>query len=269
MIIYTGLPRSGTNLLKNILSQNTNLFVNHESVLPYIIYQVLNAPRLENLDKHFNYLENEISLKNKIDNFIVGGISKLESLENKTYIDHNKAWLKVLPALINLNYKVILSVRNIKDIFGSLEHQRNNNIIFDDLSFVNLNCTNPFLERVEYYVQNVPALYWGISFINELCQKTSLQKNVLIVKYEDFTSDPQKILNNIYDFIGVESFNHNLKNIPEENFPDQHVAARLLYSHKVGKEIKESKTYSFDATTSDFLNEKYFSYLKLLGYLND
>jgi len=268
MIIYTGLPRSGTNLLKNILSQNNELFVDHESVLFYIIFQVLNAPRLENLDKHFNYLENEITLKNKINNFIIGGISKLESLKNKTYIDHNKAWLKVLPYLIHLNYKVIISVRNIKDILGSIENQRKDNVIFDDLSFVNLNCTNPLLERIDYYTQNIPGLHWGISFINELCQNTRLQKNVLIIKYEDLTSNPQKTLNNVYDFIGIKKFDHDFKDIKEEGFPDMHVADRLLFSHKVNKQIKEGKTYSYDSTTNDFLNQKFFSYLKFLGYIN-
>lgn len=268
MVIYTGLPRSGTNLLKNILSQNNSLSISHESVLPYMVYQVLSAPKLENLDKHFNYLENEKSLKDKINNFIIGGISKLDSSTNKTYIDHNKAWLKVLPYLIHLNYKVIISVRNIKDILGSIENQRKDNILFDDLSFVNLNCNNPLLERFEYYLQNIASLSWGINFINELCQNKTLRKNVLIVRYEDFTSNPQKILGNIYNFIGIENFNHDFKNIKEEGFPDVHVAARLLFSHKVNKEIKESKTYSYDSTTNDFLNQKFFSYLKFLGYLN-
>ena len=114
------------------------------------------------------------------------------------------------------------------------------------------------LERIDYYTQNIPGLHWGISFINELCQNTSLQKNVLIIKYEDLTSNPQKTLNNVYDFIGIEKFDHNFKDIKEEGFPDMHVAARLLFSHKVNKEIKEGKTYSYDSTTNDFLNQKFF-----------
>ena len=56
MIIYSGLPRSGTNLLKNILAQNNNIQVSHESVVCTIVNSVFASAKKYN--NEYNYNEN-------------------------------------------------------------------------------------------------------------------------------------------------------------------------------------------------------------------
>ena len=53
MIIYSGLPRSGTNLLKNILAQNNNIQVSHESVVCTIVNSVFASAKKYN--NEYNY----------------------------------------------------------------------------------------------------------------------------------------------------------------------------------------------------------------------
>lgn len=267
MIIYTGLPRSGTNLLKNILSQNNNLHVSHESSLPYIVHQTIESVKIESLDINFNYIENEKTIKDVLESFVKGGISHVDSLYEGIHINHSKAWLKFLLILLDLNYKVILSVRNMKDIFCSFEKQRNEKLIFADFNKFNIECSHPFIGKIEYYLQTINALNWGIGFLNDICLNVDKYKNnLLIVRYEDLISSPENILNKIYSFIGCEKYNHDFNNIPESGFPDDHIATRLKVSHIINKKLINKNEHEIDSSVVDYINKRFFSIQKLLGY---
>jgi hypothetical protein len=64
-----------------------------------------------------------------------------------------------------------------------------------------------------------------------------LFSDFFIFRYEDFGKDPKKTMDDLYRFLGYETFEHDFKNI---NFtPKEHDTAYWSYvDHTVGKEVK-------------------------------
>ena len=50
----------------------------------------------------------------------------------------------------------------------------------------------------------------SLTTLTELLQ---IQIPICLVEYDDLIKDPQKELNDIYDFLGLQSFSHNINNV--------------------------------------------------------
>lgn len=263
MIIYSGLPRSGTNLLKNLISQNNNIKVSHESALCNMILSTLDSVNM--YKNHHYYDDNLQELEILLNDFIKGGIFEIDKSINKTHINHSKLWNQYIPTMISLGYKVIFSVRKITDILYSFEQQTNKYLSSDNEQ--NLNCNNPFVGMLEKH-EHVTFFKSGISFLNDVCiNLEKYKKDLLIVKYEDLVNSPNKILNQIYSFIGVEFYSHDLNNIPTYNVNDMHVASRRGISHEVRPQLDVVlKQNKFTKDIEEYFEKKYHSIYKLLGY---
>lgn len=263
MILYSGLPRSGTNLLKNILAQNNNIQVSHESVVCTIVNSVFASAKKYN--NEYNYNENLEELESTIKNFIKGGTQQIDSDYKKIHINHNKYWSEYLPKMITLGYKVIFSVRNISDILCSFEHQKQKHLSFD--TTLNLNCQNPLIGRLEQH-EIFGFFQSGISFLNDVSMDLDKYKdNLLIVRYEDFVNHPKEILDKIYSFLNIDAFEHDFNNININGYNDMRVGERLGISHDVRPKLDTFvKKYSVDPDVKKYFSKKYHSVLKLLGY---
>tara|TARA_E500000318_G_scaffold65768_1_gene60732 strand:+ start:105 stop:899 length:795 start_codon:yes stop_codon:yes gene_type:complete len=264
MIIYSGLPRSGTNLLKNILSQNNNIKISHESVLYNVVDSVLRS--VQRYEGYYNYNENLDELEFSLKNFIQGGINQIDKKFEKLHINHNKQWSMYLSKMMDLDYKVIFSVRNIKDILSSFEEQRKTHLTSSPPK--NLNCKNPLIGQLEQH--ELPIFFQNsISFLNEISFDLDKYKDkLLIVRYEDLITHPNKILNKIYSFLNINSFDHDFNNIKIRADHDMHVSERLGISHDVRPVLdKFVKKYSLPSDVDEYFTTKYHLILKLLGYI--
>ena len=263
MIIHSGLPRSGTNLLKNILSQNDSLKISHESIVCNIVESILKTSPSYQSNYYSEDLEDlEILLKT----FIKGGVNNIDCEINQKHINHNKGWTTYIPSMTKLGYKTIFSVRNVIDILYSFEKQNEKHLSYNDSS-LNLNCKNPLigmLEKHEYegFFQN------AISFLNEVSINLNKYKDsLLIIRYEDLINDPKLILKKVYQFIEVDYFEHDLSNIMTKSSNDMHVRNRLGISHKVRPSLDNFlQKNEYPDSVKKYFSDKYSSITNLLGY---
>ena len=263
MILYSGLPRSGTNLLKNILSQNQALKVSHESALCNMVHSLLQTSLSY---KNEYYLDDINDLEFLFENFIKGGIEKIDQKHNKIHINHNKGWTNYIPSMIQLGYKTIFSVRNITDILFSFEKQNKKHLTSENL--YNLNCNNPYIGMLEKH-EHISFFQSGISFLNDVSINLNKYKDkLLIIKYEDFIRYPKQILNKIYNFVGADYYDHDLNNIPTNIYNDMHVKNRPGVSHEVRSSLDNYLPKNDTSPeVNKYFNDKYKSITNMLGYI--
>jgi sulfotransferase len=208
-----GLPRSGNTLLSALLNQNPNVYVSPLSPLLDNLYTI---------DQNLNFYE--ATLSSDFTNNTLLGLKHFtqgfySNVTKPITIDRNKAWGSKSSILTASKYitetpKVIYTVRDIPSIlssFLSLVGEGEDNFIDKGLRQIEV---KPYGKQT----QNDLRCDWlmngqiGSSLVN-LTELLQLQVAVCLVEYEDLVKDPQKELNDIYDFLELEHFFHNFSNV--------------------------------------------------------
>ena len=209
-----GLPKSGSNMIKNVLSQNKKI-----ALQPY-------SPIVDSLSTLKSNLFNQESLRNrKIDSFeecikqflnqgIVGwanGLNKKASI----YIDDNRNWLGNLEDLENIfNGKMIVFIKDLKSIINSLEYIYINKIDYNTSftnNFYQYHPNNKQLQRVMNFLE-LDFLKIPLTGIHRIIEEKN-KDNFYFTKYENFVSNPEKELRNIYKFLNIKYYMHDFNNI--------------------------------------------------------
>ena len=145
-------------------------------------------------------------------------------------IDKCRAWslplnMEMIKEYITPNPKVILCVRPIDDIVKSFEKLFANNGRNDFDS-------SPFASE----------LSMSIAGVRDAVDKKD-PETFLLVDFDDLVNEPNRVINSIYNFLGLESFNHDLNNIVNENQEDDSVYG-LTGMHDVRRAISKNTDIS-------------------------
>lgn len=214
----SGLPRSGSTLITSILNQNPEVYSSPNSPMCGMMF---------NLERSLLSSEqyNAFPKPQVMSPTVMGVLENYYSDTKKTYvIDKSREWaikehFEVL--LRNLPYepRVILTVRNITDILASFiyavnQSQPGQNFIDREIeSRQEFNLYRSIdeiradhLMRPKGLIDN--ALY-GIAY-------AMLEENKQyfhIVEYDDLVSNTKQTIDGIYNFWGIEKFDHDFNNI--------------------------------------------------------
>jgi sulfotransferase len=199
-IALSGLPRSGSTLLSSILSQNPNIHSEGLSSVCQLMWDMQNS--LELVSVKNSIIEfNKINLKNDL----MGAIPSIyyKDIKESIVFDKSRSWtlpsnVDMFKKYIDLDAKMIVLERPILDIVKS---------------FVNLRIENNYKgnpeeglidENNEYIRRPLSGIKWA---------KQNNNGEFLFIQYDDFISDPQKTLDDIYTFCNIKPYNHNFNNI--------------------------------------------------------
>jgi hypothetical protein len=209
-----GLPKSGSNMIKNVLSQNKKITIH-----PY-------SPIVDSLSTIKSTLFNQETLRNRnIDSFeectkqffnqgMIGwanGVNKKASI----YIDDNRNWLGNLEDLENIfNGKMIVFIKDLKSIINSLEYIYINKIDYNTSftnNFYQYQPNNKQLQRVIKFFE-LDFLKIPLTGIHRIIEEKN-KDNFYFAKYENLLLNPRGELRNIYKFLNMKYYTHNLNNI--------------------------------------------------------
>lgn len=252
LVTLCGLPRSGSTLLGNVLNQHPDITAEMDSCLSDI---------LTNISQHSEktYSETQHTIKEMKELYytfmrsgIVGWISKLSNTE--IYLDKDRSWAVDFDLLFNLvpNTKVIFLVRDLRGIVSSLEKLET----VDRVMSPSTEVLYDFGDRDEYHNEDLmdkrinsylkqDMIYTPLFALKESldCERDYL-RNFKFVTYEDFMENPRKILEEIYKFVGVKSFDNDLDNITQGHFHDASYAP--WGNHTIQPKLSPKKeTYKF------------------------
>lgn len=240
-----GLPRSGGTLLSSILNQNPEMYVSPQSVLPNVLGSAYNQYQsIENKD--YDQFQQIYDVMEVI-------IPTFYSSKSEKYIvDRNFSWLDPHPYLILEHHlkneiKVICPVRNILGILASWNRlcEKDINNIYDKEILKNYKDNRSMNDRRADYFFNLIGNNGIVESLQNLKRflNPDFKDKVMLVDYDNLTLQTEKTIDTVYNFLGIEKFNHYYGNIfTSDKYTD---AWGIKDHHKVKPTIeRENDDYS-------------------------
>jgi sulfotransferase len=261
-----GLPRSGSTVLSAILNQNPLVYSSPQTELLDLLYTMqTQVPTYESYKAGLLHSSYDNTIKSIRNNFYV-------STDKPIVIDKNRSWgtpynwANVSPYL-NPKGKVILTIRPILEVLASfVKIAKDTETITGEMRYLNNDLwVSHYREQSDAMVDNLMAPNGSID--GALYSVANLLKNhgdrVYLVWFDDLVTMPQNTLNGIYDFLGLDRYQHNFATITEQDTHNDYAGYGLVGLHDIKSSITKSDVRVEDHLSS-YAIEKYKNALDFL-----
>ena len=208
--VITGLPRSGSTLLCNILNQNPEFYASSTSPLPSFLATMTNlvsqAPEVSSMLIHDKEKTNQ-----RVEAMMRGIVRDWYWHEERHVFDKSRAWANNALLLHQLypDALIIVTVRDLRSVFGSVEKQHQKNPVFDQAQVPQ---AKQLYTRAENMFMADGLIGQPTMAVEDLVRRRP--KNVVLVPYETFCDNPQFTIDQIYAKMdGIEPFEHDFENV--------------------------------------------------------
>lgn len=228
----TGLPQSGSSLICNILNQNNQIYGNSVSSLATLLKT-----------NHINWYalkENREFRNDRIKANVLRNIIKgyYEHTDRPIVLDKHIDWINqiaILEDLLERQVKMLVCVRNPAEILATFERTRTNNPLFLTDADAVLGENSNIATRAYYYAGHEGIL--GRSHRNIKDAVTAnYSDRLLFIDYNRFCNTPKAQTKRIYDFLELDSYQHDYENIVQSVVYDDLVTG-IPNAHKTEKEL--------------------------------
>ena len=239
----SGLPRTGSTLLTSILSQNSKIHTQGNSALCQLMW-----------DMHVSCRNTE-QIKNSPDvaDRLLRAIPEVFYQNASGHIvDKCRSWtlpanLALIDKHITKSPKFIVMLRPIVDIVRSFVFVRTMN-----------GWQNPEQGLLDKGSEPIMRSFDGVKHA-----KSIDSGQFLYLWYDDLVNNPKQTINKVYDFCGLEKFNHQFNNIKNLT-PERDDLLGLLGLHDIRPELKRREV---KVKLSDELYKKAIQLDKEMGTL--
>lgn len=243
-IYLSGLPRAGTTLLANILANNPKIGGGETSpLLEYIFAARSNYSTTPEVKSALS----EDLMRNSFIEFCKGGIEGYsKEITNKPiYLDKSRGWLHYATFLweIDPQAKIIVCVRDIRGIVSSLEKKwRENPEVVDNRdNQAQQNFITPE-QRAERFLSD-PPLGIALKRLYNAHQTGILNDpRIILVRFEDLSENPDKVMKNIYSKLNLEYFEMDYTKVKQVTVENDRIADFGIYGdHTIRPNVKPLK----------------------------
>ena len=211
LYFITGLPRSGTSVITNILNQNPKIHGEVNGSLASMFNAVhLNWKTLSNGSSDINLKRNV--LKGLIDGFYANN-------DRPIIFDRNINWIpsfSILESVLEKKIKVLICVRNPAEILTSYEKSRKENPLDMSSADANLKDGTSIAARAYFYAGPDGILGTSHRNLKDAVTMGYLDR-CLFIDYGRYCGNPKSQTKRIYEFFDLPEFEHDFKNITGEN----------------------------------------------------
>lgn len=234
LFFISGLPRSGSTLITNILKQNPSIHGESVSSLSSMIGSI--HASWDSFDSNREYENNPAKvgvMRGVLDGYY-------SHIDKPIIFDKDRGWIPLLGLVNHITEKqskVLVCVRNPAEILSSFEKLRKENPLFHVEVDKVLKENSSILTRSSYYADTGPL---GVSLrnLNDAVTMGYLD-NLLFVDYNRFCNSPKSQMKRIYDFFEIPFFEHDFNNINQtETYSD--LAVGLPNLHKIKPKLERT-----------------------------
>jgi sulfotransferase len=222
----TGLPRSGSTLLANILAQHPEFHVTTTSGIVDMLVQVRNAwDRL----REFQAMERRVSeqVKRNVLSAMLQGY--FAHVEQPICIDKNRRWPEYLEMAAELvggrdRLKVLVTVRDLRDVLASFEilYRKTSALGQLPLEADRGAKFKTALGRLEVLMEDERAVGRPYHGIRDAVTR-GWKDRMHFIDYDDLTRKPAETLRRVYRFLGEKDHAHDFAHVEqvtiEDDFP--------------------------------------------------
>ncbi len=238
-----GLPRSGSTLLCQLLSEHPDVYCEgHSSPL----CNALLATRRFISDDQFFLSQLDVqhdttyaNLRSAMQGFLHGWH---RNGGKPVVVDKNRAWLHCIEFLLHLEpeARLVVSIRELGQIYGSIESQHQKTILVDFID--HLADFDRFGRADQLFAKDksIGAPLSSVLAVQDLPQ--SVKDRIYFVKFEDLTVQPEQTMAAVYAWLGLTPHTINPRSLavrPHES--DSHY--RNKYTHRQQNTISPPKRH--------------------------
>jgi sulfotransferase len=204
----SGLPRAGSTLLSALLRQNPRVHAGMSSPVAGLLSELLAAMSGRNEFSVFiSDEQRQRILRGVVENYYAADFT------SQVIFDTNRTWCARMSVLQTLfpESRVIACVREVPWIVDSIEQlvQRN---AFSPSSIFNFQPGGSVYSRADSVANGDGMLGGPYNALKQAFYGDQADR-LMLVRYETLVSDPQRVLQAIYDFTGQPAFTHNFEQI--------------------------------------------------------
>ena len=238
----TGLPRAGSTMLCQLLAMHPDILCEgHSSPL---CNTLLGMRRMISDDTFFlSQLDNSFDtsyahLGTAMQGFLRGWN---RDCNKKTVVDKNRAWLHAIELLLHIEpeAKLIVCLRDLGQIYGSIEAQHQKTILVD---FIDHLADYDRFGRADMLFakdKSIGAPLISLHAVPDLPQK--VQEHLYFLRFEDMVEQPVACMSHIFQWLGLPAFEidpENLKMGIRES--DSHYHMKYLHKQS-GRIVKPAR----------------------------
>jgi sulfotransferase len=231
----SGLPRSGSTLLSALLKQNPRFYANMSGPLAGLVGSLLERMSGQNEFSVFiDDQQRETIIRSLMQGYYQGNTEEV-------IFDTSRGWCKHSTLLKTLHpeSKIIACVRDMPWIIDSIERLVDKNV-FQPSSIFNYLSGGTVYSRVDGVAGGNGMVGYAFNALKQAYFGEHAPTQLMLLQYETLVSDPERALNELYQFIGEPFFKHDFNNI---NFDvaefDKRAGTPGL--HTVGTTLKDTK----------------------------
>lgn len=242
VIYVSGLPRSMTTLLCNVLSNNPRIGGGETSPLLEFLYGA--RGNYSTVPEVKSALTDEIMHKSFLSFCRHGMDGYAQAITDKEiYLDKSRGWLYYSEFLREFypEAKIIVMVRDIRAILSSFEKKwRDNPSINDNRDIPSKQQFITVDNRCDHWLSE-PPLGIGLQRLSNAVQTKTI-KNMLVVKAEDLCKNPKTAMQRVYEFIEEPYFELDYDSVKQMTVENDRISSFGIYGdHKIRPNIEPLK----------------------------
>jgi len=264
----SSLPRSGSTLLQNVLMQNPKIYSTPTSG---VIEFLLNARTLYSSGDAFK-AQDPKDMEKGFKGFCKSGLyGFFESITDRPYvIDKSRAWIGNygFADFIEPNPKIIVMVRDLRAIFASMEKNYRKNPHKDPQIVNGAQLKNMTTDGRLIHFSVSPPVGPSLEWLKDAIQQ-GYDKNILFIRYEDFTRNPDAEIRRIYNYLGIEYWEHDYQNVEQLTYEND-VIHGIFGDHKINPKIEpivDDYTEILGFRNCDIIKQNYPWFFQRFNYL--
>jgi sulfotransferase len=211
----SSLPRAGSTLFQNLISDNPNFYCTPTSGLADLI---LNSKNTYNHSQAILAQDKEQMEKAFLGFCRAGMQGYFNNLTDKPYVlEKSRDWgvNYGLLNMINPEPKIVCMVRDLRSIYASMEKNfRKNPHKENHIQNAPQLVGTTLRKRIDIWANGVPV---GVSIdrLRDIIDQ-KIDKKILFIRYEDLMSNPENEIKRFYDYIGLPYYQeHQFENVTQ------------------------------------------------------
>jgi sulfotransferase len=240
----TGLPRAGSTLLCQMLAQHPE--IQCEGVSSPLCNLVLGLRRMISDDQFFlsqldhSFETSYAHLASAMQGFLRGWN---RDCSRKAVVDKNRAWLHAIELLLQIEpeAKLLVCIRELGQIYGSIEAQHQRTILVD---FIDHLADFDRFGRADMLFakdKTIGAPMISLHAVPDL--PAAVQQHLYFVRFEDLVEQPAACMSHIYAWLGLSPFQINADKLAMMGPPESDSHYRMKYLHTQSERVTKPKVH--------------------------
>lgn len=267
IFFQSSMPRSGSTLLQNIIAQRPDFYVTPTSGALELLF----GSRKNFTESPEFKAQDSVLMEKAFNSYCYNGLNGyFSAITDKQYVmDKSRGWGIHYDFLNSFypNPKIVCVVRDLRDIFASMEKKfRANQTKADPIVdwLTGRGTTTP--KRVDAWLAS-PPVGLAVERLSEILRQ-GLDKHMHFVKYEDLTMHPQQTMTLLYDYLGIPGYRHDFDNVEQVTQEDDVVYGQYG-DHTIRRQVLPKKSDADRILGKDvtkWILDNFMWYFQRFGY---